>query len=88
MDELQAIAVEWQGAEERRADGQRMDCRTDVADEAREGQFCRPGAAANHVLRLQNVHRFAGLGESNRRCQPIGAGANHDGIEHAVDSND
>ena len=45
-----------------------------------ERQLGGATAAADLVRRLDDVHRQAALGESDRGGQPIGTGADHHGV--------
>ena len=80
LHELQPVPRQRQLAQERRAGHERVDRRADVVNEARLGQLRRPRAAARRVGALQHQHRQAGLRQDDRRRQPVGAGADDDGV--------
>ena len=77
VDPRQAVPLQRQGAEERRADGQRVDRRTDVMHEARQRQFLRARAAADGVLRLEHGHGAPGAGQGDRGAEAVGARTDH-----------
>ena len=45
-------------------------------------QFTRSGAATDRVGTLEDRHVESGLRESDRRCQPVRAGADNDRSAH------
>ena len=82
VDPLQAVLLERQRAQERRADRPRVDRRADVVAEARQRQLGRPHPAADRVGGLEHQHRTARPRKDDRRCQSVRAGTDDDGVGH------
>jgi membrane protein implicated in regulation of membrane protease activity len=84
LDEFQAVGLEGEASKKGGAGGKRMDGGTDVVAEAGQGQLggsdpttnCRPG--------FQQAHRAARLGQHDGGGEPIGAGADDDGIQTSI----
>src|SRR5207302_809175 len=53
----QPILLEWQGAEECRAQPQRVNSRADIVYKARQSEFHRARAAADRLFRLEHDDR-------------------------------
>ena len=80
VDVLEAVALQRQGAKERRPHCQRMNGRTDVMGEAGQRQLRRARAAADRVLGFEDGHRLASLSEPDRRRQSVRTRPDHHGI--------
>ncbi len=82
LDPLDAVLLERHRAQERRGDGERMDRRADVVDEARQRQLGRPAAAAERFLGLQHPHRQPGPGEMDCRGEAVRPRPDDNRIRH------
>ena len=80
VHELDALGGRGEVREEarRRAEGQHR--RADVVVEAGQGQLVGPAATPGDVGGLDDVHGEAALGQRDGRGEPVGAGADNDGI--------
>jgi len=77
LNPFQAVFCERQLTKKRRTDRQRVDRRTNVVNETRQGQLGRTNRSANLCLRLINDYGFALLSQHDRSRQTIGSGADH-----------
>src|ERR1700692_124590 len=57
-----------------------MHCRADIVNEAWQGKFSRPRAAADSRLCLDNRRAKPRLRQNNARRQTVGAGADNKGF--------
>ena len=82
---LEAVALEVQRAEERGADRHGVDRRADVVDQARDGQLLAARAAADRRFGLEHGDADSLASQRRRGGQPVGAGADDDGVAQAFD---
>jgi hypothetical protein len=75
VDPLEAVALERQRGEEGRADAERVDGRTDIVAEAREGELHGAAAAADGGLSFVDIDPEASLREYDGGGETVGAGA-------------
>ena len=75
VDPFQAELFERQAAQEGRSETSGVDGGANIMAKAGQGQLKRAGAAANTVFALDHQHGFSGLGQGDRGCQPVRAGA-------------
>ena len=80
LNPFEAVLRQWQGAQEGRGQRQGMHRRAEVVREAGQGQFGGTQAAANFRLRFVDAHLQPRLRQRNGGGQPVGAGADHDGV--------
>ena len=80
MYQLQAMLSKRQAAQERRGQRKRVHGGADVVHEAGQCQLLGAAAAAHRVRSLEDCHRRAGLGERDRRREPVGTRADDDGF--------
>ncbi len=79
----EAVAIQVDLAEERRADGHRMDRRAVVVQQAGKDGFAAAGAAADFVGRLEDGDLHALGGQGYGGGEPVGPAADHDrGARH------
>ncbi len=81
LDPGQPVPFERPGPQGRGSRPERVDGRAGVVPEARQGQFLGPGPAADGVRTLVHHDAQAGLGQRDRRGQPVRPRAHHDRIE-------
>jgi hypothetical protein len=77
LDERKPMVTQRQRRQERRGDGQRMDGRADVVQEAGQRELGRAHSPTDALLRLEQRDHAARPGEADRRGQPVGTGADH-----------
>src|SRR5207247_1177381 len=65
---------------EGRTEGQRMNRRTDVVPETRQGEFSGPSAATNGIAGLEYEDREMFLGQADGRRQAVWPGTDHHGV--------
>ena len=80
LDPRQAVLGQRQATPQRRCDAQRVESRTRVMHESRQGQLGRAQPAANRPGALEHQHRTAGARQGDGGSQAVGAGANDDSI--------
>ena len=80
VDELDIVTEEVEAAEERGGDRHPEDRRADVVDVARERQLRGAHAAPDRVAPLVDDDRTSGPRDRDRRRQPVGPGADDDGV--------
>ena len=71
---------EIEGSKEGRCERQRVCGGTDIVSKTGEGELFRTGAAANGFIPLEEKHRAPHPRKGYCRGEPIGAGADNDGI--------
>ena len=77
----QAVLGQRQRAQVRRRDAERVHRRAHVVEKTGHGQLRGAGAATDRVLALEHRDRPARLCEGDRGGQPVGTGADDDGVE-------
>ena len=77
MRELEPVGGQWQGAQERRGERQRVHRRAWVVHEAGQRELLGATTAADRGLALQQSDRAACLGQRYGTRQPVGAGADY-----------
>ena len=63
-----------------RTNGEWMNCRAEIMDEARQRQFSRARATTDRRIGFQYQHGISRAGESNGGRQPIRSGPNDDSV--------
>ena len=84
VHELTRVEIEL--TEERRGRAHGMECGAEVVDESGKGQLRRTAAPADSVIRFVHRDGVTMACELDRCGEPIGPGANYDGIAHSVRS--
>ena len=79
LDPFESEIGQWQRAEERRRDAERMNRGTDIMDKSRQRQRCRSRPAAEGRRRLEDGDVAAGARERDRSGETVGAGTDNDG---------
>jgi carboxymethylenebutenolidase len=89
VDPTQAMFFEGKLSKERRSESERMDGRTHIVSESRQGQLHGAGTTAYGVPSFNDPNGSAGPGEFNRGGEPVGASSydnrvvgTHTGITH------
>ena len=77
MQPFQAVLRKRQRTKEWRGQPQRVDRRTHIMENSRQGQFSRAHASANGILALQDQHRTPGARQGNCGSQSIRTRTNH-----------
>ena len=82
VEQPQAVRGEWERAQERRGDRQRVNARAHVVQVAGQCQLLGAGAAPRSSPPLQNPHRSPRQGKRDRRGKAVRPGADDDCIRH------
>jgi hypothetical protein len=86
LDPLETELRQRQRLKQRRRDAERMDGRAEVVHEPGQRQLPGSRAAADGRFGLEDDDLATGLGNHNCRGEPIGAGADDDGVGHMMQS--
>ena len=84
LDQLEAVAVEARRREERRGTRHRVDGRAHVVPEPGQRQLRGARSPADGVGGLEHDDRASGLGDGDRRGEPVRTGSHDHDIGHVV----
>lgn len=84
----EAVGMQRQGRKERRTGGERMDSRSEIVEEAGEGELKGAGGAARLRFGLEDVDAKASLRKDDGGGEAVGASADDGGaaITHGVEA--